>query len=312
MNSNNWTATILLLLMLFGTEVCGQSQERYCQDMTLAQEDRNRLQHLFRYAQMAERPKHDDNQFMVDCPPEGKPIATAPRSVQQMFLTGDIKDGINRKMTRKEIQGALLEEADTEDGSLSIECTKSDGSTKLPIRVKINVYYALIRDFFSLEFSFSSEIIDKDKHGNITNRSIWAPYLDKETNTIIYGMRGTDPGDMKQILTNYVGNECAFPATKIAVSHVCHVFKQQLESNFERNSFGIAQKQLETIRSFIKRDNIRYSTVLTGHSLGGHAAQYIAQNPPQTCLFDSTSENESLRAYAFASTRNPPKCSAQG
>ena len=75
-------------------------------------------------------------------------------------------------------------------------------------------------DAFSVEPSRSPEVIDEDASGNIT-RAIWAPYYDPKKKEFIYGLRGTNPFDIRQVLGNYVGKDCAFPAIKLAMSHVC-------------------------------------------------------------------------------------------
>ena len=312
MNTTNWTASILLISMLFGNAAFGQNQERQCRNIVSGDVEHDRLKDLFRYANVAERPKHRNSQFMEDCPQTGDVIVEAPRNISPLYLTEEIEDDIRSEMEEMRIDGAYLERADDGSDSLSIGCTEADGNTSSPIKIRINTYYALVRDFFSLEFSFSEEVANKDEYGNIT-RSIGSPYLNEGTGEIIYSMRGTELRDVDQIRTNYIGNVCAFPAVEVVVSHVCHVFREELENHFKDNRFGIEHSRLVNIKSSLEEENIKasYSTTLTGHSLGGQAVQYVAENPPQACLRDSKNAHDSLRAYAFASTRNPSKNPAQ-
>lgn len=301
MSTKIWSAVVLLFSLAFSSASIGQDQMVQCRDIRPTEERYDLLKSLFRYAQIAERPKYDDNAFMENCPRNGPSIVEAPRNISSLHITGEIEK-IMAMIEEIGIEGVYLEPIEA-DGSLAIGCRGENGQTNLPLHLKINAYYGLIRDFFSLEFSFAAEIVGSDEAGN-TTRSIWAPYIDEETNTIIYSGRGTDPSDMEQIITNYIGNECPFPAMKIAVSHICHVFKQELESRFENNRFGIEENTLEHIRISIRKGNSGFSTALTGHSLGGQAAQYVAKNPPTTCLTGVSNANSSLQAYAFASTRS--------
>ena len=102
----------------------------------------------------------------------------------------------------------------TETIAYLLGCRGEEGNIALPLSLKIDVYFALVRDFISLEFSLSAEIIESDSRGKIVTRVIWAPYYDRQTDTVIYGMPGTDQWDMEQVLANFVGDECAFPAIK--------------------------------------------------------------------------------------------------
>lgn len=307
MNTRNWAVSILSLSIVFSNAALSQGQTRQCSDIhptQATQEEHNRLKDLFRYSQIAERPKHDNNEFMENCPRMGTAIVEAPGNITPLNLSDEISH-IEDMLDEMRIEGAYLEPADDGDGGLAIGCKGEDGRTKLPINIKVNTYISLVRDLLSLDFSFSAEIANRDEYENITTRAMWAPYVDEESDMIVYSMRGTDPWDVRQILTNYVGHECAFPAMRIAVSHVCFVFDGELRNGFDGNRFSIEDSQIENIRDSIRRDdNIGYSTVLAGHSLGGQAAQYVAENPPRTCLPDSTDTHGALRTYAFASTRN--------
>lgn len=144
---------------------------------------------------------------------------------------------------------------------------------------------------------------------------MWAPYLDEQSDEIVYGPRGTNIWDMEQVLSNYVGDECVFPAIRVAVSHICHVVTQELRvaredlHDFKGNIFQIEENRLGNVR-----DPRQRSIVLTGHSLGGQAVQYLAAHPPQACLSFRTTKNtdNAHLAYAFASTRNSNEDSRPG
>lgn len=301
MNTTIWSMTIMLFSLVFSNASIGQGQTLQCEHIRPNPEKHDLLKALFRYAQIAERPKHENNQFMEDCSWNGATIVEAPKNILPLQLTGEI-EGILSALEASGIEGAYLEPGNI-DGSLAIGCKGTNGGPNLPLHLKVNAYYGLARDLLNLDFSFSAEFVNRA--GNIGTRSIWAPYIDKDTDMIIFSNRGTDPLDIEQIITNYIGDECAFPAMKIAVSHVCDAFRQELKSEFEANRFNIGENQLEDIRGSIRASNLNFSTALTGHSLGGQAVQYVVDNMPRACLANLPNTNDSLRSYAFASTRNP-------
>ena len=305
MNEKIQIIGMLLISVVLGDSAFAQSDERHeCQRITPNHAQHDDLKNLFRYAQIAERPKHKGNHYMNDCPlPNGVAPVSAPESILPLSITDTLLSKIKYAFRREGLEGAIPGVTDEGDGGLSVSCNGEDGSNRLSISVRVHSYISVLQDLFDLGFSFAAEIIERDNSGSIVTRGIWAPFIDKETGEVVYSMRGTNIWDMEQILSNYVGKRCVFPATRVAVSQICHALTQEFPNKFERNVFQIEERILESLR------NARgHSIVLTGHSLGGQAVQYIAEHPPHACL----SYWPNRQAYAFASTRNPMANSGQG
>jgi len=314
MKVHSLASIIALVSVFFASAPLAQDQVlQKCVDIQPDQEQHERLQQLFKYAHIAERPKHQDNQYMWNCPqPNGQEIE-APFNIMPLAFTAFGINEIRTDLmvlsdTKPDAYGrAYLEQDDDNDALLSIGCRGNDGSTTLPIFIRIKAYYFLIGNYLNLGITFSPEVLDNDENGNIT-RVIWAPYFDRKNNEFVYGLRGTDPNDVPQILGNYVGDECAFPAVTIAVTHICDSFYNMVRTptnsdvtNSDANGFfSISDSNLTEIRSANT-----YRTALTGHSLGGQAVQYIAENPPSLCSINGKISDNTFRAYAYASTRNP-------
>ena len=309
MNAKVWAATILLILALFEGEAFGKSQEwKSCQSIKPAQDQPNHMQNLFKYAQIAERPKHQDNTYMWSCSlPDGNEVPP-PKNIFPLRLTGDAVRKIDSQLKERAksdgFDRAYLANVEDSDGSLSVACKGKDEETTLPIYLKIHAYIVLLGDFLNLGMSFSAEIVDTDNSGKKTT-VIWSPYYDYDKKELVYSSKGTKITDIQQVLGNYLGEECAFPAIKLAVTHVCKYFfhdVRNISDSSESQYFDILPEKLDSIRK-----SELYSTVLTGHSLGGQAVQYIAADPPQVCSITGKITQDTFRAYAFASTRNRPK-----
>ena len=305
MNARGWAVSMLLISMLYGSTALAQSQSwQQCKSVQQRTETHNRLKELFIYAQIAERPKHQDNNYMQNCTPSQGALVSAQTDLKPLRLTASAYNSLIDIMQRNELRRVYMTPEKDRDESLSIGCKSQDGSTTLPITFKIFAYTILIGDFLNLGLSFSAEIVEENENGNIT-KVAWSPYYDETKKKIVYSARGTDITDIREVLANYVGDGCAYPAIKLAVSHVCDLFSKDVRKDSDTNeskNFAISTKELKKIRK-VKR----YSTVLTGHSLGGQAVQYVADNPPQVCSVNNKLTSDNFRAYAFASTRNPPE-----
>lgn len=300
---------VLLSVFLAGSESARAHSWQECHSIDDADEH-VRIEELFRYAQIAERPKHQDNRYMRDCPlPDGQTVA-APRNLLPLPLTAygvkQIRAQLQELSGQVEYARAYLEVDANNAALLSIGCRGRNDRTMLPIYVQIQAYIYLAADYLNLGITFSPEVVHSDGDGNFT-RVVWAPYFDEERQEVVSGLRGTNILDLGQILANYVGDECAFPAIELAVTHVCKSFYEMVWRPTSPDAIGffaVSEADLTRIRSAE-----RYRTVLTGHSLGGQAAQYIAANPPYLCSVNREISDDALRAYAFASTRNPSESS---
>ena len=95
---------------------------------------------------------------------------------------------------------------------------------------------------------------------------------------------GTNIEDVRQIVSNFVGEDCVFPAARIVVDALCAKYdSRQRRFDFENQNPS--------------------SATLVGHSLGGAAVQYIAHSRPDT---ETEQESEGrqcseITAYAFGS-----------
>ncbi len=306
-------ASIMLLpVFLAGAEFARAQTWQECNSM-LDKDTHGRLQQLFRYAQIAERPKHQDNDYMRHCPLSDGQIVAAPTNVVPLPFTSSGVQLIHAKLQSLAEEGgfkrAYLAVDENDDALLSIGCRGRNDSSTLPIFITIRAYLFLAADYLNLGITFAPEVVDSDENGNFT-RVVWAPYFDKERQEFVYGLRGTDLSDLRQVLANYVGEKCAFPAVNLAVRHVCDSFYkmvQKQENSDATGFFSVSEAELTNMRNAKS-----YRTALAGHSLGGQAAQYIAANPPKRCSFNWEISDDTFRAYAFASTRNPSENSTGG
>lgn len=297
MNVRLWPVTVLLIFLAFGHAALAQSQEHFeCREIRENSPHHTRLRTLFWYSQIAERPKHEDNSYMDHCPPSsGSPEATAPTHITSLTVPADLMTAIEARFEENGLAATL--EIDGAN-AISVICSASNGRTTLPIRTRIKLTYNLARDWVGLGFSFGAEI-NGGPEGNLPTSAIWAPYYDEDSNEIVYSARGTHPLDMEQVLSNYLGDDCPFPAATVVVSEICRTFAEEVRTEFESNTFQIVDSDIERIKSANNR-----LVTLTGHSLGGHAVQYMAAHPPNECFDPHVLTIDIVPAYAFASTRN--------
>ena len=302
MRLNHWSAGTILIALLFSSTAVAQSETwQECSSFVRSQNNRQLLKDLFTYAQIVERPKHKNNDYMEVCQISDGIYVNAPKAIRPLILTPRAIRRINSNIVENQGDRAYVLDEIGRNGLVSVGCKGKDGRTKLPLIVSIGAYFNLIGDFLDLNISFSAEIRQNDSNGNIT-RVFWAPYYDEEKKEIIHGIPGTDVTDIQQIIANYVGDECVFPAMRLTLTSICDMARdlpneaKRVGHHSELANFKIDAKEFESIKAAKHR-----SVVLTGHSLGGQAVQYVTATLLQGC----PSAGTSFRAFAFASTRNP-------
>lgn len=312
MKTPSWTAFVLTIAMLFGSTAFGQDQAwNKCSNIEKATENHQRLKELFKYSKLVKPPRQQVTDNRLICPPSVDEETAERIDISPLNLTQEAVNEIrNELMERARIDDfsqAYLADRENEEGGLSVGCMTSDGDETLPIFVKIKTYFILGSDFFGLGASLSTEIASSDDYGNIT-RIDWNPYIDPENEELVFGIPGTNLFDMRQILANYTGRKCAFPAITLAISQICEFFYDDVATGSDSGAspyFDSFPRDLLNNNDFGS-----YSTILAGHSLGGQAVQHVAANPPDTCSFSQVVSRQTFRAYAFASTRNRPECTS--
>jgi len=155
-------------------------------------------------------------------------------------------------------------------------------------RQEMNV---LGRDFdLAVEMRFfqrepGADVIQMDvvRKPSNNNSADWDPFIDRDGRIIT--LLGTDNWQMRQILSNFGGEGCVFPAAKFTVYAMC------ARANGAERGEGSG--------SVLRMENSR--PTLVGHSLGGAAAQFIASSrrPPTD---GNWPDCPGVNAYAFGST----------
>ncbi len=299
-----WALGFTLISLLFCDATLATSHNwQMCSTIIESQRDRSTLETLFRFAQIAERPQHSDNEYMQACSGSNSNSVPLPNNLVSLNFSQDARNEINNQLReRQNVEGfkrARFVVAD--NNSLSITCMSDDGRIELPIVFQIRVYFDLATQF--LNFNISTGISTIDESDGVTRVRAGA-YLhlnqDQNQNQLVFVAPGTEITDVRQILSNYIGDECAFPAIHLVTDYVCDFFSHDVSHNSEDNSPKyFTGDEMDTIRQ-----NESYSIALTGHSLGGQAVQYIAEQGFNFCRRNGNGRSPIFEAYAFASTRN--------
>lgn len=126
---------MLLVSLAIGRSAFAQNEERYeCTRLMPNGEKHDQLKDLFRYAQIAERPKHPDNHYMKNCNlPTGVPLVHAPRNIEPLRMTDRLEHEIEAAFEQEGLTRASLELLADGDGGISIRCRPGDGSEALSL-----------------------------------------------------------------------------------------------------------------------------------------------------------------------------------
>lgn len=298
MHTKIWALGFALISLLFcGTSLATSNNWQMCDTLFDSHRDRYTLETLFRYAQIAERPKHSDNEYMWPCPDSDS--VTLPNDLVPLkpsdIAIKRIKDGIQERQNNEKFRRARFDIADKE--SLSITCMSVDGSIELPIIFRIRMYLDLGVQLLNINISTGISIMD-ESDGEARVKIV--PYFDLSQNELVYAAPGTDVTDVMQILSNYIGDECAFPAIHLVTNYVCEFVSHDFAHDSEDNRpIYFTGDNMDRIRK-----TEVYSITLTGHSLGGQAVQYIAEQGFNICRRNVSGRIPRYVAYSFASTRN--------
>ena len=303
-----WALGFTLISLLFCDASLATSHNwQMCSTIIESQRDRSTLETLFRFAQIAERPKHSDNEYMQACSGSNSNSVPLPNNLVSLNLSQDAIEEIdNQLQERQHLEEFKRARFDVADNNIpSITCMSKNGSNKLPIAFQIRVYFDLVTQFLNINISTGISTIDESD--GVTRVRAGA-YLhlkqnqdqDQDQDQLVFVAPGTEITDVRQILSNYIGDECAFPAIHLVTDYVCKFFSHDVSHNSEDNSpnyfTGDEMKRI--------RQNESYSIALTGHSLGGQAVQYIAEQGFNICKRNGNGQCPKFEAYAFASTRN--------
>lgn len=118
------------------------------------------------------------------------------------------------------------------------------------------------------------------RHSDDTN----AHWVSEKDGIILFP--GTDLRRSSQIMANFVGEDCTFPAAKFTLYAICE------------------QANKEGAEYWLRTDNGKLT--LVGHSLGGAAAQFIATSWPSPVNDQSWPNCPGFNAYVFGSTGLEP------
>lgn len=284
---------VFLIGVSFGKFASGQNNElRECSEIHLGSEVHVLLKDLHKYAKIIKASNSIKRRWKdrwAFCPPVDNNNIPTPSFVP-LPLSKKALAEIGSAL--RDFDGVQIWSGDY--GSLSISCRGRDGKA-LPVLLKIFSYALPAGDYFDFVISFSPQILTQGDNGS--SRVSFSPHIDFSTGDIVYIHPGTDLYDMEQIFANYIGEECAFPAISVAVSRTCEFFFGESSSEY----FAISPGEIEEIRG---RYSSQSTTVLAGHSLGGQAVQFVAENPPESCLNNRELSPEAFLAFAYASTRN--------
>ena len=127
----------------------------------------------------------------------------------------------------------------------------------------------------------------------------WTPVIGRG-GTITFP--GTDPKESKQVLANFFGEECVFPAAHLALYALCTVPDTAPATDDPGNATTPETSEYPASGWLHTGENGRPTVV--GHSLGGAVTQYIAISPPpEHPSTDGGSQNScsGVNAYSFGS-----------
>lgn len=264
------------LLLLFSFPALAQSQA--CR--LLEDESRKVVKELFRYSQLAERPSHRDEDEPIDCsddttthvPPV---LDMLPIPVPTTWIS-DFRPLLGEVVGNQTGKQTFVEPLSDDPGNNTLHVGCRDQSIRFDAAVEMSFYRR----------NTGADIIQLKVAGRQSgdSNSEWVvPKIDPD-GTIT--LPGTNWGTSWQIISNFVGEGCVFPAAKFAVYTIC-----ERASQFE--------KERISSEFWLRTENDKLT--LVGHSLGGAAAQFIANSWPSEVNDASWPSCPGVDAYAFGS-----------
>ena len=285
--------SLLAVLSLISLQAVSQPHQQACADVdsTAMHEE---LRTLFRYSQLAERPD-DRTTESTSCSDVSSPTARALGIPFDLF--NDQKGPFDKNLIENEAKGLLEKQGRSQDIQVSLEGVPKKGvisTVHASCKVYDSFWSVAIRLYeISNNLFFEADVAAKKSQG-----TAWLP-IQIDGPPPIIRFAGTELSDPKQWVTNFVGEECIFPAATFTMESICKTYRES-QLVF-----------VDTDESFHATEN--GTTTLVGHSLGGAAVQYISHFAPLgdcgkfksyafgsiglTDLSENISTNESLQTY---------------
>ncbi len=232
------------------------------------------LSALFSLSQRAERPD-DRGREPTHCSEEQTTIVPAVPELSPINVPGPSANLLKMVLVQQVNDRALVERPD--DARLYVGCTETI------LRV-FNFDLAVEMRFFRPSTGadvVQLKMVSRSVGGTVDE---WTPIIGPDA-TITFP--GTDPGQAKQILSNFQGEDCVFPVARYAVYASC-----------TPANGGDGNASDTTLRT--EKDRL----TVVGHSLGGAVSQFIAISGPPTIkpIAEETWEMcPEVNSYAFGS-----------
>lgn len=245
----------LTVFSLVSLHAASQPQQQACMDVDSI--THAKLKTLFRYSQLAERPK-DRLGESTSCS-DVRPLRINPISIPS-DLFDDQQGWFGRDQITNKVRGLLETHGMSPDIHISLEninntihasCEIDDAFWSVAIRL-----YEISNNLF-LEADVAAK---KNSEG-----MAWIP-IQIDGPPPIIRFPGTTIKNPGQWAANFVGEACIFPAATYTVEAICESYRE--------NQLVFA----DTGETFFATEN--GATTLVGHSLGGAAVQYISHFVP--------------------------------
>lgn len=242
------------------------------------------LRELFILSQIVERPSDREGWFgnrePTDCS-DGTTILVSTPALIPSSVSATSNDFLN-ELHNDVNQRAFVKSSSDEDkfNTIYVGCRQEVRRFGFELDLAVEMrFYQLEPDEGLIHDVIQMNVAGKPS-GNAS--AAWAPIFGFDGRII--PLPGTDLWRMRQILSNFVGEDCVFPTAKFTVYAMC------AQANAAESRDG---------SNFSLPTQSRRPT-LVGHSLGGAAAQFIAsaRRPPSG---GNWPECRGVNAYAFGS-----------
>ena len=251
----------------------------------------NNLKTLFKYSQLAESPSDRREGETTNCSDGTTEFVPSMGTRQGVSVPTEIAQNIRNGLIQQEY-GAIFRTLTTDGQALYLGC---------PAGSESNVLVGLILRVFGWERNLVIEMnafAETRRNGRITGEPI-RPEVDSLG---VLRIPGTSLGNPGQVLTNFANDGCIFPATQYVVDAICQAHNAGslvlIEQDGATNGDEAGSRRREAYRAL----ELDPTPTLVGHSLGGAAAQYIAQSQPGTPMKDGWQRCPNVNAYTFGST----------
>ena len=244
---------------------------------------------LFKLAQYAERPEHRQDESL-NCPAAGAPVVTVPDLTAVPFPPTSTQQ-VDHELLVREVPHNPFSQLSSNNDRLYVVCRKHLGIDSLSVPLDIAVEMMVLRPASGPD-TVHFEVVARRPDGTVND---WTPIT--EPNGLVT-FPGTDPEDWRQMLANFVGQMCLFPAAHIALHALCTVAEPR-DARLDRESSE------ETVTAWLRIDADHGAPTVVGHSLGGAVTQYIAVTSPPSALSTDAGlppRCPGVNAYAFGST----------